>query len=155
MSLLFIWAAIILLFGILEPNTFLTLNNFRTILSDQAITAIMALSLLLPIACNAFDLSVGGAMGLAVIIVTQLMVPVGWSIWLSVVVTLLVGVTIGCANAFFILKLRVNSFIATLGMSTVLIGLQLWFGAVPVAYGVPNAYLNIGRTTFLTIPMFV
>ena len=39
------------------------------------------------------------------------------------VVALAAGATIGAVNAFLVVKVRINSLIATLGMSTILLGL--------------------------------
>ena len=67
LSLLYIWAGLILLFGILEPDTFLRVQTIRTILANEAITSLMALALIMPLAANTFDLAIGGTMGTAVV----------------------------------------------------------------------------------------
>src|ERR1700710_2617198 len=66
---LVILLALIVLFGILEPSTFLTTDTLRSILGDQAITAMMALALLLPLAGGVFDLSIAGGMGVSIMLV--------------------------------------------------------------------------------------
>ena len=77
MSLLFIWVGMIVLFGLLEPDAFLSMVTLRSVLADQAITAMMAMSLIMPIASNKFDLSVAGMMGLSAILVATFIVKVG------------------------------------------------------------------------------
>jgi ribose transport system permease protein len=48
----------------------------------------------------------------------------GWNIWLAIVVTLFVAALVGVVNGFIVVKLRLSSFIATLGMATVLSAVQ-------------------------------
>jgi ribose transport system permease protein len=153
-SLLFIWALLIILFGILEPDTFLSIDTLRTVAADQAITAIMALALVLPIAANQFDLSIAGSMGLAIVLAGEFMVKVDLNPTFAIVLTLLAGLLIGLANAGVVVGLRVNSFIATLGTGSILLALQqaISNGEV-ITSGISEGFKNLGRTTILTIPI--
>ena len=153
-SLLFIWAGLIVLFGILEPDTFLTMDTLRTVMADQAITAIMALALVLPIAANQFDLSISGAMGIAIVLCGGFMVDSGLAPALAVALTILAGLAIGLTNAFVVVGLKVNSFIATLGTGSILLALQQWVsnGEV-ITSGISESFKSLGRTTIFTIPI--
>ena len=42
-----VWLLVIALFGVLEPDTFLTSANFQTIFGSQAVLAVLTLGLLL------------------------------------------------------------------------------------------------------------
>lgn len=152
-SLLFIWAGLIVLFGILEPDSFLTLNTLRTVMADQAITAIMALALVVPIASRQFDLSIGGAAGLAVILVGELIVNAGMNPAVSVGITLVIGLIVGMVNGFIVVALRVNSFIATLGMGSILIAMQQAISGGRVITSIPDSFKSVGRETIFTIPV--
>jgi ribose transport system permease protein len=153
-SLLVIWAGLILLFGILEPDTFLTTDTLRTVLADQAITAIMALALIMPIAARQFDLSISGTMGLAIVLVAIFMSHLGITPAAAIAMTVAAGLIIGAVNAFVVVGLRVNSFIATLGTSSILIALQNWVtGGQQITTGIPEGFKDVGRTTILTIPI--
>lgn len=155
-SLLFIWVVLIVAFGILTPDTFLTLGTFRTILAGQAITAIMALALLMPIAAAQFDLSVAGAMGIGIVLVATFMSKMGMHPVAAVVLTLLVGVCIGLVNSMIVVNLKVNSFIATLGTGSVLAAMIQWItGGQQIVSGIPDGFLNFGRHEILTIPASV
>jgi len=155
-SLLFIWAVLILLFGILRPNTFLTVNTFRSVLAEQAITAVMALALIMPVAANAFDLSIAGSMGISIVLSTEFMSKTGMGFGAAALLTLTVGICIGAVNAFVIVGLGVNSFIATLGTNSILVALMQWIsGGNIVTQGIPESFINIGRDTLFTIPLFV
>ena len=153
-SLLFIWAILILLFGILEPDTFLTMNTLRTVMADQAITAIMALALILPIAANQFDLSIAGSMGMAIVLVGSFMVKLDISPAFAIGLTVMAGVVIGMINAIVVVGLRVNSFIATLGTGSILLAVMQWIsnGEV-ITSGISQSFKDLGRTTIFTIPI--
>jgi ribose transport system permease protein len=102
------------------PDLFLTASNFRIIASSQAVAAIMALGLLVPVACGVFDLSIAGTLGVAETVVIY-MQGNGHGTWLGIVCALAAGLVVGLLNAFVVIKLRVDSFIATLGMSSILL----------------------------------
>ena len=155
-SLLFIWAALVVVFGILVPETFLTTDTFRTILAGQAITAIMALALLMPIAAAQFDLSVAGAMGIGIVLVATFMSKMGMNPWTAVALTLGAGVCVGLVNAFVVVNLKVNSFIATLGTGSVLSALIQWItDGQQIVTGIPEGFVNVGRHEIFTIPASV
>jgi ribose transport system permease protein len=154
-SLLILWAGLIVLFGILEPDTFLTTDTFKSILSAQAITAIMALSLLLPIASNQFDLSIAGAMGIAIVLVAVLLSETGLGIVPAIAVTLVGGVVIGCVNAFLIVKCRIGSFITTLATGSILYALINWLSnGEAITEGIPESFTDLGRTEVFGLPIF-
>ena len=90
---LVVWAGIFGMFGIIEPSTFLTSTTLRGVLSDQAITAIMALALLLPLAAGVYDLSVAGMMGLAIMLVAWFQASAHTGFVLAIVLTLLTADT--------------------------------------------------------------
>ncbi|WP_028474033.1 ABC transporter permease [Nocardioides alkalitolerans] len=155
-SLLFIWAVLIAVFGLLTPETFLTTDTFRTVLAGQAITAIMALALLMPIAAAQFDLSIAGSMGLGIVLVATFMAKLELGVPLAIGLTLLSGVVIGLVNAFIVVGLRVNSFIATLGTGSILVAAIQWIsGGQQIVAGIPQSFTDLGRHEVLGIPMSV
>ena len=119
---LYVWALLILIFSLWIPDLFLQGSTFKQVLSFQAISAIVALGLILPVAAGAFDLTIAGA----------LTVSVCWTAWAlanhyggvgAAGGALLIGVLIGLANYLVVVKLQVNSFIGTLGMSSILVAI--------------------------------
>lgn len=150
---LYVLALIVLVFGLWVPDTFLTVQTLNGVAASQAITAILAIGVLAPYAAGAFDLSIGAMMGLAVMLVCKLQAD-GMNWVLAVVVTLLVGALVGSANAFVIVQLRVDSFIATLGMSAILGALIYWVsGNQVITEGISPSFLRLGQDTWHGIPM--
>jgi ribose transport system permease protein len=150
---LYVLALLILVFGLWVPETFLSVNTFTGVASQQAITAILALALLVPYAAGVFDLSVAANLGLSVVIVCKLQAE-GLHPVLAVTLTLLAGAAIGAVNGFVIVGLRVDSFIGTLGMSSLLGGLIYWVsGNQQVTTGISQRFIDLGQGSLLDIPL--
>jgi ribose transport system permease protein len=66
------------------------------------------------------------------------------------------GVGIGLVNGFFSAVVGISPFIVTLATQTMLRGLTLWYtGGYSLYSGIPNAFVRIGRGTYLGIPYLV
>jgi ribose transport system permease protein len=153
-SSLFVWAALILLFAILVPETFPTTSNLRIVLSNEAISAVVAMGLLLPLAARQYDLSIAGVMSVSVAVVGGLMANSGWSPAAAIVATLLLGASIGAINAFVIVKLRVDSFIATLGMTSILAAVTYrLLDGQDIVSGIPPGFTELGQSQLFGIPL--
>ena len=96
---IYVWAALILLFSLWVPSLFDTATNARIIAGSQAITAMVAMGLIVPVACGAFDLSIGGTIGVAVCIVIWSQAH-GHGFALGIVAALVAGLLIGLVNSF-------------------------------------------------------
>jgi ribose transport system permease protein len=68
-SLLILLVALIVVFSIIKPDTFPTYFNFRLIVSDKLVQALLALAVFLPMTTNHFDLSVGYLLGISQVLV--------------------------------------------------------------------------------------
>ncbi|MET0447205.1 MAG: ABC transporter permease [Aeromicrobium sp.] len=152
LSGVYVWLLLVLLFAIWVPDTFLTSSTVRTIGSSSAVTSIVALALILPLACGLFDLSVAATLGVAAVLALQLQAD-GVGVAPSVLLTLLAGVLIGVVNAVLVVRIGINSFIATLGMSSVLAALSFWISdGTQLVAAVPSSYVDLGQGTFLGMP---
>jgi ribose transport system permease protein len=120
-----VWLLIIIIFSLVEPSTFFTLSNFQDILSGQVTVVIISLALLLPLSAGDFDLSVASNAGLSAMLVAYLNVNHHVNIVECVVVALASGAVVGFVNGLLIIVFRVEAFICTLGISTVLLGITL------------------------------
>jgi ribose transport system permease protein len=117
----YVWIAVIVLFTLLEPNTFPTAQTTKAILNEYSITALAALSLVVPLAAGYYDLSIGATIGLAGLLVAYLLQHTSMSPVFAGLITLAMCAGIGLVNAFVVVALKVDSFIGTLG-SGALIG---------------------------------
>jgi len=151
-GILVAWGAIIVLFAILEPNTFFTFANLRIILGTQAVLLILALALLLPLTVGEFDLSVTGALGVSLVLIGYLNIIRGWPILAAVAVALASGVLIGFVNVFFVMIVRVESIVVTLGTGTMWLGVGYGIWAANVS-GVSDSLVAVTRNDFLYVPL--
>jgi len=132
----------ILVFSLLEPTRFFTIDNLQTTLAIQAIPLLVALGILPALSAGEYDLSVGSVMGLSLVLVGFLNVQHHWPIAAAVAVALLAGVLVGAVNAFLVVSLGIESIVATLGMSTLLVGATLGISSLPVS-GVSQTLVSI------------
>ena len=150
---LYVWAALIVVFAIGVPDLFLTTSNFRILAGSQAITAIVALGLIVPVACGAFDLSIAGTVGVSVC-TTIWMQAHGHGWVLGIVAALVLGITIGLVNALVVVKLGVDSFITTLGMSSILAAAAYWItGGSQIVDGISPTFTTIGQKLIFGLPL--
>lgn len=120
---LYVWAIFIIIFAIWVPSLFLTLSTASSIASGQVVTGILAFAVLVPLVAGIYDLSVGSTAIMGSIFSVSFQTQYHMNMWLSLVLTILTGVVIGVINGFIVVKLHVNSFIATLGMGSIVLAL--------------------------------
>jgi ribose transport system permease protein len=121
---LYIWATFIIVFSFLKPSVFPTSDTLHSVASQQAVSAILALAILMPLASGAYDLSIGANINLAAVLVSVMQVRWHMGMAEAIILTVLAGIAIGLVNGFIVVRLHVSSFIATLGMATVITAVQ-------------------------------
>jgi len=92
---------------------FLSVRNMTAILYGIAPVGIVGMGMALLLFSGRFDLSVGGIAALCA--VTGARAINAYGLGMAIPVVLLVGLLCGIVNSFIIFRLRVNSFVATLG----------------------------------------
>jgi ribose transport system permease protein len=143
-GLLLAWLAVIVTFSLLEPTIFFTLGNFSTIFGSQAVLLMLAIATLFSLTVGEFDLSVTGSFGMSYVLLGVLHINNGWPISAAIATALLSGVVIGLINAFFIVKVGVQSIVVTLGSGTLLIGISQAISP-QVLVGVSEAFVSAIR----------
>ncbi|HEY2716292.1 MAG TPA: ABC transporter permease [Solirubrobacterales bacterium] len=136
------WVVVIAVFGVLEPDTFLTSANFSTILGSQAVLVVLALGLVIPLRTGDYDLSVAATLTLTSMIIAILNVNEHWAIVPAIFVAFCAALVIGCVNGLFVVKLGVDSLITTLGTGTFIQGLVLWISNSNTIGGVSPDLVN-------------
>lgn len=149
----YVLVALFILFSIWIPDLWLTRTTWIALASEQAVTATVALGLTVALAAGVFDLAVGAAMGVASATVATLCVEVGWDPLPAALVGLGTGFCIGLLNSLVVVKFRVDSFVATLGMSAVLFAMLLKITDNQQIVGLPTGFLKISSTRLAGIPV--
>ncbi len=145
---------LIVLFSLLLPQTFPTVLNVRSIISDKAIIAILSLAAMIPMASGRIDLTVGYGIVLwhILAISLQTMFGVPWPV--AVLIVLLLGALTGFLNGLLVEVARIDSFIATLGTGTILYALALWHtGGRQVVGVLPEGFYSLNGTMVLGLPI--
>jgi ribose transport system permease protein len=153
-----ILAGLVVLFGVAETETFLTTTTLRTILSDQAVTGLLALSVLLPFVAGHVDLSFVNVAGLAVILSAWLSTYTALSTPLIVLAVVAAAAAVGLVNGLFVSRLGVNSLFITLGVGSVVAGVMERIAdhrTIPAVFGEPYASIARKQTLDLIPYMFV
>jgi ribose transport system permease protein len=133
MHLLAVWNLLILLvlliafFGAIKGDTFLTPFTFQSLVNSRSINALVALAVMIPLASNNFDLSAASVLGIAQVLANGLQTQQGLPWPVAVIACLALGALIGVVNGVLVTRVRINSFIATLGSGTFLLGMNQWY----------------------------
>lgn len=150
----FVFAVLFLIFSLWVPDSFLTAATWKTIAQSQAITAILAVSLLVPLAARKFDLSAAQNVGFSALVCGSLMVnEPHLGVVPAILVTLAVGTMIGVVNGVLVGVVGLDSFIVTLGTLSLLTG-----GAAIVADGnfigpFPTSFTGITDGSVAGVPI--
>lgn len=152
-GLLILTILLILIFTILLPNTFPTLLNLRSIISDKAIIAILSLAATIPMVTGKIDLTVGYGIVLWHILAISLQtMGIPWPVACMIVLAL--GALSGLFNGLLVEVARIDSFIATLGTGTVLYALALWHtGGRQIVAMLPDGFYALNSTFVFGLPI--
>jgi len=153
-ALIVVFAAIVALFSVLEPDVFATGANAQTIASTQATVALLALAAMLPLVVGQFDISVGYQFGLAQGLCAYLIIVKSLPAALAIGVVLAAGALVGLVNGVLVAKVKLNSFVATLGVGILVLGLTQWLTKdVTIAGALPVRFTDLGRNAILGLPL--
>ncbi|WP_030037917.1 ABC transporter permease, partial [Streptomyces resistomycificus] len=149
------------LIGFIVSPAFLTGDNLIGVAQQSTELSLLVLATALILICGRMDLSLESTIGVAPVIAVWLVLPTSGARftglgllpeWTAVPLCLLVGVVIGAANGFLILKLRLNGFIVTLGMLTMLRGLQVALSEGQSIVELPSSFTYLGKSSWLGVP---
>jgi D-xylose transport system permease protein len=135
-----------IVFGILEPDSFLTEQNFANLLNQGAAIMVLAMGLVFVLLLGEIDLSAGFTAGTGAAILGVTLTEHGWAWPLSVLAALLAGVAIGLAIALLVARLGIPSFVVTLAFFLALQGAMLLIigegGTIPIRNEAILAVMN-------------
>ena len=120
-------------------------------------TALIAIGMTFVIITAGIDLSVGSTAAVAGVIGVSLIVNQGFSWPVAILIGTLVGAAVGLANGLLITVIDLNPFIATLGMQSVVRGLDYIATNGQVVFGVPESFgvLGAGKIAGIPVPLII
>ena len=120
---------IVLVFEILTRGVLLKPNSFVSLIQQNAYVIILAIGMVMVIIATHIDLSVGSLVAFIGGVCALLMERAGVNWGLAIVISLLVGLVIGCWQGFWVAYVGIPGFITTLagmlmfrGLATVIVG---------------------------------
>jgi D-allose transport system permease protein len=156
-STLSIMVLIVIVFGILRPNTFLLFENLLKISEQSSITILLACGEFFAILLAGIDLSVGSIMALSGIVMARLMVE-GFHPVISILLGgIMLGALLGAFNGFLINITQLPPFIITLGSQLIFRGLTMIVSRARAVSGLPAEFSSFvsGRSFFIIPNAFI
>lgn len=159
-AILVVLVALLVIIVVIEPS-FISLNNFRNILSQASTRVIIALGIGAVIITQGTDLSAGRIVGLSAVVSASLLQSPTYAyrmypnlpqlpIILPILIATVVAGIIGLINGLVISKLKVTPFITTLGTQIIVYGLTSTYfdrppyGAQPIG-GLDPKYMKFAQ----------
>jgi D-xylose transport system permease protein len=125
-----------IVFGVLQPDSFLTEQNFANLLNQGAAIMVLAMGVVFVLLLGEIDLSAGFTAGTGAAILGVTLTEHGWAWPLAVLVTLVAGVAIGWTIALLVARLGIPSFVVSLAYFLGLQGAMLLIigegGTIPI-----------------------
>jgi ribose transport system permease protein len=136
------WLLVIAGFGLNDP-TFTSTGNWASILRSQAVLVVLTFALLPTLTAGDYDLSVAANLSLASMTIAVLNVQREWPIGAAVLAAVVISTAVGAVNAFLVIKIGIESLIATLGTATILAGVVLRVSNSQTISGISDALVNL------------
>ncbi|MCQ9130511.1 ABC transporter permease [Streptomyces hilarionis] len=149
------------LIGFIVSPAFLTSDNLIGVAQQSTELSLLVLATALILISGRMDLSLESTIGVAPVIAVWLVLPTSGArftglgllpAWTAIPLCLLVGAVIGAVNGFLVLKLRLNGFIVTLGMLTMLRGLQVALSEGQSLVELPPSFTYLGKASWWGAP---
>ena len=136
------FVAIFLFFAVtLRDAGFLTIDNQLNVLRQTAFVSIMAFGMTFCLSAGEIDLSIGSVVALSAMVTAVLLRDM--SAVVAVPAGLSIGIIVGLVNGLLTTRLRVPSFLITLGTAGIVGGLARWITQLQPVPVLDNTYTDI------------
>jgi len=147
-GVLYLYALTWIIFSLWTSETWLTWLTHRSVMNQNAILLVVALGLLIPLSAGVFDLSIAGTVSASAVTVSWLLIEPQWPIPFAIAAALAVGLIVGTINGLLVVKIHIDSFIATLGMGSILSAYAVWRSNNRSLLGFPDEFKNLATPWF-------
>ncbi len=151
-----------------QSDRFLSIQNFSLILQQVMVVGTIAIGQTLVILTAGIDLSCGMVMALGGIVMTKLAVGAGMNPYAAIACGLLVCMGFGLVNGLLVTRIRLPSFIVTLGTMNIAFAItQLYSGAQTITdlppemvffgstFAIGGAAVNYGTLLMIALYAFI
>lgn len=115
-------------FGILKPS-YATAANLYSMVLSACVSAVLASGMAVVISAGGFDLCIGHTAGFSALMCGYFLRAASFDPVPAMLAAVALGVAIGAINGFLVARMGISSFIVTLGMQFVLVGVRQWITA--------------------------
>jgi ribose transport system permease protein len=141
-------------FSVWEPSEFPTTQTVHAILAQYAVTGLVAVSVVAPLACGVFDLTIGANIGLSGMTYALLSSHTGIPVVGCILLALLTGVVLGLINVLVVVVVGIDSFIGTLATGAIFTALTTAVsGGKFVVLRAGSGWTSFATGTWLTISL--
>lgn len=116
---------LLMIFFTIASPFFLTFDNIVSIMLSTCVNGILALGIIFVIITGGIDLSIGTVMTFSSVMAGVTITNAGLPIWVGIIVAIMTGAFCGFISGTLISRLKLQPFIATLGMMMMTKGLSL------------------------------
>ena len=149
-------ALVVIAFSFLIPSVFWSSSNFQSIASQMPILGVLALAMAVTILTGGINLSIIATMNACGLVMAWVAThyPPGISTMLLVLAAgLAMAIVIGSVIGFLIAVVRVSPILATLGIMTLLKGINILISKGSSISNFPDTILVINSTNILGVPL--
>ncbi len=148
---------IIFVFLSIASPSFLTAENLIGLLRQVSMLMIASVGMTFLIIAGGIDLSIGSSNAVTGVVCALLVARLGLPVGVGILAGILCGGALGLLNGLMVTQVRLPPLLATLGMMVALRGGAFLITGGHTIYGVPTAYLWIGRgyVGFIPVPVLI
>lgn len=154
--LLVIMVAVIILMALSAGTTFFSLSNLQSMSSQMPLLGILALAMVVCMLTGGINLSIIATTNACALVMASIITQHPDNTLMLLVALaagLITAIVIGLANGILIAYIGVSPILATLGMMTLINGLNVLISGGSVISSFPAALLILGNGSVLGIPM--
>ncbi|OHV58632.1 hypothetical protein BCD48_42440 [Pseudofrankia sp. BMG5.36] len=146
--------ALIIFFGATQPDLFLTETNLKVILVNSAITGLLAIGMLVPMAAGLLDLSFGSIAGLSAVFMAWATTRTDIDTYVVALAAILLAGALGLGSGLLVAFIKLDSLIVTLGMSSVALGITEYLSqGNTLTANLSPSFVHIGLDSIGPIPI--
>ncbi|MDK9430566.1 D-allose ABC transporter permease [Gallibacterium anatis] len=149
----FILSIIVVIFGFLSPQYFLTTNNIQQIFVQSSVTVLIGVGEFFAILIAGIDLSVGAILALSGMVTAKLMLMGIDPFWAALIGSIVIGGGLGAINGLLVNYTGLHPFIITLGTNAIFRGITLVISDANSIYGFSFDFVNFFAQDVIGIPV--
>lgn len=151
--LLMVDLVLVLFLTIYTGGTFLKLSNLRSLVVGYSALGIIAAGVLVVIISGGIDISFMAIATIAQYAMAQYMLHAGGNFVIIIVISVAIGIALGCINALLVYHIKAPTLIVTLATMSIFNGILLWATKGVKLFGFPDWFAVKTPASIVAIPI--